>query len=361
VQLIVRTGPLAGGRVVLDPGQILTIGRHDASDLRLDDPTVDRFHARLRVDNDGAVWLEDNGSANGTFVDGRRVTGSERLHGGERIQIGQSSMTVTAREAGRVAMPTAPTASEAPPHAEHPPDAQAPPDSEAPRAPARAASERHALREAVMHANRVAVSAVVIAVAAVAVGGWLVLTARPTDVPDTAALVSDLRPSVVQVVADYGDGFGGGTGWVIDEGAGLIVSNHHVIDGARSILVAGEGMREREAEIVGTAPCEDLAVLRVDRHDDLETLPLGSQGELRQGETVVVLGYPGTAGPGTDLVVTTGVVSVVRTIWTEPALDVRATRTSSRPTPRSTPATRAGRSSTPPDAWSGSTRPESPT
>jgi 2-alkenal reductase len=173
-----------------------------------------------------------------------------------------------------------------------------------------------------MHANRVAVSAVVIAVAAVAVGGWLVLTARPTDVPDTAALVSDLRPSVVQVVADYGDGFGGGTGWVIDEGAGLIVSNHHVIDGARSILVAGEGMREREAEIVGTAPCEDLAVLRVDRHDDLETLPLGSQGELRQGETVVVLGYPGTAGPGTDLVVTTGVVSVVRTIWTEPALDV---------------------------------------
>jgi S1-C subfamily serine protease len=306
VELIVQTGQLAGGRLPLDPGQTLTIGRHDSSDLRLDDPSVSRFHARLRVDNDATVWIEDNGSANGTFVDGRRIVGPERLVGGERIQIGQASMTVEAL----AARPVAPGPVEF---------GAVGAGGEIPRAPGPATIERRILRDAVERANRVALAGVVIGVVAVVVVGWLLLSSRPDGTVDTAALVTDLRPSVVQVSVDYGEGFlgGGGSGWVLDVGDGLIVTNHHVIDGAQGIIIAGEGMVERDAEIVATAPCEDLAMLQVDRRDGLKTLPLGSQGDLRQGETVVVLGYPGTAGPGTDLVVTTGVVSVVRTAFAE--------------------------------------------
>ena len=299
MELLVRTGPQAGGRIVLDPGQTLTIGRHDSSDLRLEDPSVSRFHARLRVDHDGMVWLEDHGSANGTFVDGRRVSGSERLLGGERIQIGQSSLTV----APRGVEPAAPVPS---------------PGYVLPSAPGPATIERRALRESVSRANQIAIAAVIIALVAVGAGGAVLLSSRPANGPDTAALVTDLRPSVVHVISDLGDGFSGvGTGWVYDAGDGLVVTNHHVVDGGQAITIAGEGMPQRAAEIVATAPCEDLALLRVARRDDLETLSLGSQSELRQGETVVALGYPVNAGPGTDLVVTTGIVSVVKTVWTD--------------------------------------------
>lgn len=49
------------------------IGRHAASDVRLDDPSVSRHHASLVVDASGAL-LRDAGSRNGTFVDGERIT-----------------------------------------------------------------------------------------------------------------------------------------------------------------------------------------------------------------------------------------------------------------------------------------------
>jgi putative peptide zinc metalloprotease protein len=81
-----------------------TIGRSRESDVRLDDPSVSRVHARLRLD--GAVaTIEDAGSRYGTWVDGHRVTGREVLADGARVRVGDQDLVVERRrseaEAGR--------------------------------------------------------------------------------------------------------------------------------------------------------------------------------------------------------------------------------------------------------------------
>jgi len=82
----------------------VTIGRARESDVRLDDPSVSRVHARLRMD--GALpAIEDVGSRYGTWVDGHRVTGREALADGAQIRVGDQDLVVERRrseaEAGR--------------------------------------------------------------------------------------------------------------------------------------------------------------------------------------------------------------------------------------------------------------------
>jgi putative peptide zinc metalloprotease protein len=82
----------------------VTVGRARQTDVRLDDPSVSRVHARLRMD--GAVpAIEDAGSRHGTWVDGRRVTGREVLADGARIRVGDQDLVVERQrseaEAGR--------------------------------------------------------------------------------------------------------------------------------------------------------------------------------------------------------------------------------------------------------------------
>ena len=74
----------------------LVIGRAPASELRLEDPSVSRTHARIDVDEHGAE-LEDAGSSYGTFVDGRRVAGKVALAPGMRIDVGDTRLEVDER------------------------------------------------------------------------------------------------------------------------------------------------------------------------------------------------------------------------------------------------------------------------
>src|SRR5438128_1513341 len=62
------------------------IGRFRGCDIRLEDDSVSRRHARIVRDRDG-YFLEDLRSKAGTFVDGRRVHGPVRLRDGSKIQI----------------------------------------------------------------------------------------------------------------------------------------------------------------------------------------------------------------------------------------------------------------------------------
>ncbi|MET0628960.1 MAG: FHA domain-containing protein [Acidimicrobiia bacterium] len=84
--LVVRRGPNAGSRFVLD-AEVTTVGRHPDSDVFLDDITVSRRHASVRR-APGGYEVADVGSLNGTYVDHHRVDQAP-LHHLADLQIGR--------------------------------------------------------------------------------------------------------------------------------------------------------------------------------------------------------------------------------------------------------------------------------
>jgi pSer/pThr/pTyr-binding forkhead associated (FHA) protein len=83
--LVVKDGPLAGTRFPVESE--LSIGRVDA-DIALEDPQISRRHAVVRNTN-GAVEIADAGSANGTFVNGERISTPWQLADGDLIKLGK--------------------------------------------------------------------------------------------------------------------------------------------------------------------------------------------------------------------------------------------------------------------------------
>lgn len=63
----------------------MVLGRQAECDLQLTEGHASRRHAKLSV-ADGGVWLEDLGSANGTFINGTKITGKVRLSSGDRVR-----------------------------------------------------------------------------------------------------------------------------------------------------------------------------------------------------------------------------------------------------------------------------------
>ncbi len=76
--------------IALDPGENL-IGRDRDSVVWIDDASVSRRHARISVDDSGAM-VEDLGSKNGTYLRGRRIEKPARLADKDAIKIGPASM-----------------------------------------------------------------------------------------------------------------------------------------------------------------------------------------------------------------------------------------------------------------------------
>jgi len=100
---------------------------------------------------------------------------------------------------------------------------------------------------------------------------------------------------------------GAGTGFIIDS-SGIIVTNNHVVAGAQKLTVQmppPDG-REFTATLIGTAPNNDLAVLKIDA-TNLPTVPLGNSSQLQIGEWVVAIGNALALKGGPT--VTAGVVS----------------------------------------------------
>ena len=83
---------------------------------------------------------------------------------------------------------------------------------------------------------------------------------------------------------------GSGSGVILSE-AGLIVTNHHVIDGADAIEVGLNDNRSFEAELVGSDPATDIAVLRIEANG-LTALPWGNSDDVRIGDWVLAVGNP---------------------------------------------------------------------
>ena len=97
---------------------------------------------------------------------------------------------------------------------------------------------------------------------------------------------------------------GAGSGFIIDE-SGLIVTNHHVIQSADEVTVTLNDGRELKAEVVGTDPDTDLALLRVDSEEPLPVAKFADSDSVRVGDAVIAIGNPFGLG-GT---VTSGIVS----------------------------------------------------
>ena len=88
-ELEVRSGPLAGRRLPVPPGEAL-IGRGGAAALRVPDESASREHALLSFDPDSGTWsVEDLHSTNGTRVNGTRIS-SHELSDGDEITFGNT-------------------------------------------------------------------------------------------------------------------------------------------------------------------------------------------------------------------------------------------------------------------------------
>jgi len=103
-----------------------------------------------------------------------------------------------------------------------------------------------------------------------------------------------------------------GTGVVIDARRGLVLTNFHVVALGGDIQ-AGRPNRLDDAQIEAAAPCDDLALLKVEGLEDRTRIELGEQDVVKQGDPVVALGYPVSASGGRSLTSTAGVVSSVST------------------------------------------------
>jgi len=126
-----------------------------------------------------------------------------------------------------------------------------------------------------------------------------------------AALYERLSPGVVNIqvlaVRDGAAGQGAGSGFILDD-KGHIVTNNHVVAGAVRVTVLFYNGLEVEAEVVGTDPDSDLAVIRVSSlAQGTHPLPLGDSDQVAAGEWVVAIGNPFGLGGSMTL----GIVSAV--------------------------------------------------
>jgi putative serine protease PepD len=127
---------------------------------------------------------------------------------------------------------------------------------------------------------------------------------------DVTAVANKVLPSVVSIVVTTGSGGDEGTGIIVSS-SGRILTNNHVVaaakQGAGQIQVNFRNGKTASAEILGTDPTSDLAVIKVDGVSGLQPATLGDSTSLQVGDQVVAIGSPlGLSGT-----VTSGIVSAL--------------------------------------------------
>jgi Do/DeqQ family serine protease len=148
--------------------------------------------------------------------------------------------------------------------------------------------------------------------------------ARLPELPSLAPVIEAVGPAVVNISVSgsreqqidpffrqfFPNGGGrqqfrsAGSGVIVDAARGYVLTNHHVVEDADEITVTLSDDRSFDAEVVGSDPGSDIAVLHVEA-EDLAEMPLGDSDRVRVGDYVLAIGNPF----GLDHTVTSGIVS----------------------------------------------------
>jgi S1-C subfamily serine protease len=112
-----------------------------------------------------------------------------------------------------------------------------------------------------------------------------------------------------EVEPESGGGTATGSGFVIDD-EGYVLTNNHVVEGASKVTVKlGDSEKTYDAEVVGTDPGTDIALLKVEAPaSEIHPLRLGKSADAEVGDPVVAIGNPF----GLDRTVTSGIVSALQ-------------------------------------------------
>jgi S1-C subfamily serine protease len=121
------------------------------------------------------------------------------------------------------------------------------------------------------------------------------------------AVADRVGPAVMRVAARRDGGRGGVGSGVVIAPDGLVLTNSHVVEGAREFELTDSEGRAMQARLIGEDPDTDLALLRVSSDRALASAVLGDSKTLRRGQLVVAIGNP----LGFESTVTAGVVSAL--------------------------------------------------
>ncbi|MFG2227357.1 S1C family serine protease [Streptomyces sp. NPDC048644] len=136
-----------------------------------------------------------------------------------------------------------------------------------------------------------------------------------------AGVAKAVSPAIVEIQARSAEGESTGSGVVVTS-KGEIVTNNHVVSGARVVTVTFSDGSRKVADVVGTDPDKDLALIKVRGAKGLTAASLGDSGKVAVGDQVVAIGSPeGLTGS-----VTSGIVSALNRDVTVPKSESQGQR-----------------------------------
>ena len=132
-------------------------------------------------------------------------------------------------------------------------------------------------------------------------------TPTPTSTPTLSAMVEEVTPGVVQIVA----GSNRGSGFIIDAD-GWVVTNEHVVRGFHTVTVWVVGGESYTGRVLGIDEVADLAVVEILASHKFDPVELGDSDTLAVGEEVTVVGFPISDRLGSAPTISRGIVSAKR-------------------------------------------------
>ena len=123
-------------------------------------------------------------------------------------------------------------------------------------------------------------------------------------------MVREVTPAVVLVVAPDGSS---GSGVIVDK-EGLVVTNNHVAGAFETVLIRLADGRTVQADVLGFDQIADLAVLKIRGNKEFSWVPLGDSDTMGLGDEVIAMGFPLGDILGSQVKVTSGLLSSRRTV-----------------------------------------------